>query len=219
MAAPVATPCKARATSSQLTPSAKTKAAIASNCSTKAPASTRRRPTKVREPADRQQRQQERAGVDSEDQGQRDRREVPAALVDEVERRRGAGRGKERDQRGGEHPEADPAAACRDLTGVDLRGIRHGDLRDSSITMERFVVNQIVPRKSNSFVKASYAHPVMELEHPAVEDLDLPALLFALSDPARLAIVRQIAELPTRREVHLPVRRRSTCPSRRAPTT
>ncbi len=42
-------------------------------------------------------------------------------------------------------------------------------------------------------MKASYAQPVMELEHPAVEDLDLPTLLFALSDPARLAIVRQIA--------------------------
>jgi DNA-binding transcriptional ArsR family regulator len=34
----------------------------------------------------------------------------------------------------------------------------------------------------------------MELEHPAVEDLDLPALLFALSDPARLTIARQIAQ-------------------------
>jgi DNA-binding transcriptional ArsR family regulator len=33
----------------------------------------------------------------------------------------------------------------------------------------------------------------MELEHPAVEDLDLPAVLFALSDPARLAIVQQVA--------------------------
>ncbi len=33
----------------------------------------------------------------------------------------------------------------------------------------------------------------MELQHPAVGDLDLAAVLFALSDPARLAIVRQIA--------------------------
>jgi DNA-binding transcriptional ArsR family regulator len=33
----------------------------------------------------------------------------------------------------------------------------------------------------------------VDLEHPAVGDLDLAAVLFALSDPARLAIVRQIA--------------------------
>ncbi len=33
----------------------------------------------------------------------------------------------------------------------------------------------------------------MDLEHPPVGELDLAAVLFALSDPARLAIVRQIA--------------------------
>lgn len=33
-----------------------------------------------------------------------------------------------------------------------------------------------------------------ELKHPAAEDFELPAVLFALSDPARLAIVRQVAE-------------------------
>ncbi len=33
----------------------------------------------------------------------------------------------------------------------------------------------------------------MDLEHPAVSDFELAAVLFALSDPARLAIVRQIA--------------------------
>jgi DNA-binding transcriptional ArsR family regulator len=33
----------------------------------------------------------------------------------------------------------------------------------------------------------------VDLEHPSVGDLDLAAVLFALSDPARLAIVRQIA--------------------------
>ncbi|HEX4017302.1 MAG TPA: helix-turn-helix domain-containing protein [Frankiaceae bacterium] len=33
----------------------------------------------------------------------------------------------------------------------------------------------------------------MDLQHPAVAELDLAAVLFALSDPARLAIVRQIA--------------------------
>lgn len=32
-----------------------------------------------------------------------------------------------------------------------------------------------------------------EFDHPAVADLDLAAVLFALSDPARLAIVRQLA--------------------------
>lgn len=34
---------------------------------------------------------------------------------------------------------------------------------------------------------------VVELEHPSVDDLELAAVLFALSDPARLAIVRQLA--------------------------
>ncbi len=34
---------------------------------------------------------------------------------------------------------------------------------------------------------------VQELEHPEVEAFDLATVLFALSDPARLAIVRQIA--------------------------
>jgi DNA-binding transcriptional ArsR family regulator len=43
-------------------------------------------------------------------------------------------------------------------------------------------------------VKASYPRAVTELEHPSVDDLDLPAVLFALSDPARLAIVRQVAD-------------------------
>ncbi|MCW2694189.1 MAG: transcriptional regulator [Mycobacterium sp.] len=32
-----------------------------------------------------------------------------------------------------------------------------------------------------------------ELEHPAADTLQLTAVLFALSDPARLAIVRQLA--------------------------
>ena len=32
-----------------------------------------------------------------------------------------------------------------------------------------------------------------ELEHPDVAAIELPAVLFALSDPARLEIVRQIA--------------------------
>ncbi len=32
-----------------------------------------------------------------------------------------------------------------------------------------------------------------EFEHPAVEDIDVTTVLFALSDPARLAIVRQLA--------------------------
>ncbi len=31
------------------------------------------------------------------------------------------------------------------------------------------------------------------LEHPAVESLDVTSVLFALSDPARLAIVRQVS--------------------------
>lgn len=34
-----------------------------------------------------------------------------------------------------------------------------------------------------------------ELEHPALESLDVGAVLFALSDPARLAIVRQVAQV------------------------
>jgi DNA-binding transcriptional ArsR family regulator len=32
-----------------------------------------------------------------------------------------------------------------------------------------------------------------EFEHPPVEDIDVTAVLFALSDPARLEIVRQLA--------------------------
>jgi DNA-binding transcriptional ArsR family regulator len=35
---------------------------------------------------------------------------------------------------------------------------------------------------------------VPEFDHPDVGDLDLSAVLFALSDPARLAIVAQLAE-------------------------
>jgi DNA-binding transcriptional ArsR family regulator len=35
---------------------------------------------------------------------------------------------------------------------------------------------------------------VADLEHPSVQELTLPAVLFALSDPARLDIVRQVAE-------------------------
>jgi DNA-binding transcriptional ArsR family regulator len=42
------------------------------------------------------------------------------------------------------------------------------------------------------FWERSYAAPV-DLEHPAVAELELASVLFALSDPARLAIVRQIA--------------------------
>lgn len=34
------------------------------------------------------------------------------------------------------------------------------------------------------------------LEHPDADDLDLPTVLFALSDPLRLAIVRQLATGP-----------------------
>lgn len=34
------------------------------------------------------------------------------------------------------------------------------------------------------------------LAHPSSDDLHLPDVLFALSDPARLAIVRQLAEGP-----------------------
>jgi DNA-binding transcriptional ArsR family regulator len=37
---------------------------------------------------------------------------------------------------------------------------------------------------------------VADPEHPPVESLDLPAVLFALSDPARLDIVRQAAVPP-----------------------
>jgi DNA-binding transcriptional ArsR family regulator len=33
----------------------------------------------------------------------------------------------------------------------------------------------------------------VDLEHPDISDVELAAVLFALSDPARLAIVRQIA--------------------------
>jgi DNA-binding transcriptional ArsR family regulator len=32
-----------------------------------------------------------------------------------------------------------------------------------------------------------------ELEHPELADVDLPAVLFALSDPARLDLVRELA--------------------------
>jgi DNA-binding transcriptional ArsR family regulator len=34
---------------------------------------------------------------------------------------------------------------------------------------------------------------VVDLEHPDVDDIEVSAVLFALSDPARLAIVRQLA--------------------------
>jgi DNA-binding transcriptional ArsR family regulator len=34
---------------------------------------------------------------------------------------------------------------------------------------------------------------VAEFEHPPIESLDVTAVLFALSDPARLAIVRQLS--------------------------
>jgi DNA-binding transcriptional ArsR family regulator len=35
---------------------------------------------------------------------------------------------------------------------------------------------------------------VADLTHPAIESLDVTSVLFALSDPARLAIVRQLAD-------------------------
>jgi len=35
-----------------------------------------------------------------------------------------------------------------------------------------------------------------ELEHPAIEDVTLTDVLFALSDPARLEIVREVAHGP-----------------------
>ena len=35
-----------------------------------------------------------------------------------------------------------------------------------------------------------------ELEHPAIEDVTLSDVLFALSDPARLEIVREVADGP-----------------------
>jgi DNA-binding transcriptional ArsR family regulator len=47
---------------------------------------------------------------------------------------------------------------------------------------------------------------VADFEHPAVEDITLPAVLFALSDPARLDIVRRLAvpgELATCQSVAL----------------
>jgi DNA-binding transcriptional ArsR family regulator len=37
---------------------------------------------------------------------------------------------------------------------------------------------------------------VYELEHPAVDDITLTGVLFALSDPARLEIVREVADGP-----------------------
>jgi DNA-binding transcriptional ArsR family regulator len=60
--------------------------------------------------------------------------------------------------------------------------------------------------KSNGLSPASYAFAVAELPHPPVEALDMAAVLFALSDPARLAIVRQLAtpgETPTCQSVAL----------------
>jgi len=38
--------------------------------------------------------------------------------------------------------------------------------------------------------------PVSDLAHPAREDIELTQLLFALSDPARLDLVRQLARGP-----------------------
>ena len=38
--------------------------------------------------------------------------------------------------------------------------------------------------------------PTRELDHPDIADLSMTAVLFALSDPARLLIVRQLAEGP-----------------------
>jgi len=35
---------------------------------------------------------------------------------------------------------------------------------------------------------------VADLEHPPIESVDVTAVLFALSDPARLAIVRQVTD-------------------------
>jgi DNA-binding transcriptional ArsR family regulator len=37
---------------------------------------------------------------------------------------------------------------------------------------------------------------MQELEHPDVSAFELPSVLFALSDPARLGIVRQVAGTP-----------------------
>ena len=46
-----------------------------------------------------------------------------------------------------------------------------------------------------------------DLEHPELSEIELPALLHALSDPARLEIVRSLAELEecACNAIHLPV--------------
>jgi len=52
-----------------------------------------------------------------------------------------------------------------------------------------------------------------ELEHPATEDLELSAVLHALSDPVRLKMVRYLAEAPEERSCRsfdVPVTK-STC--------
>ena len=52
-----------------------------------------------------------------------------------------------------------------------------------------------------------------ELEHPATEDLELSAVLHALSDPVRLKMVRYLAEAPDERSCRsfdVPVTK-STC--------
>jgi DNA-binding transcriptional ArsR family regulator len=54
---------------------------------------------------------------------------------------------------------------------------------------------------------------VTELEHPATEDLELSAVLHALSDPVRLKMVRYLAEAPEERSCRsfdVPVTK-STC--------
>jgi DNA-binding transcriptional ArsR family regulator len=38
--------------------------------------------------------------------------------------------------------------------------------------------------------------PSYDLEHPAMSDIELTDVLFALSDPARLEIVREVSEGP-----------------------
>jgi DNA-binding transcriptional ArsR family regulator len=63
--------------------------------------------------------------------------------------------------------------------------------------MRRFEkIGTFTLRREQRWFKYYRTMATYELEHPAIEDVSLADVLFALSDPARLEIVREVADGP-----------------------
>ena len=105
VSAPVASPWTTRAASSQPTPSAARNSAIATASSRNARDQHRPPADVVGQPADHEQRGEQREGVDAEDRRQHAGAEAELLLVDPVQRRGDARRGQHEHQQDGHRPE------------------------------------------------------------------------------------------------------------------